>query len=110
MTLSRVIFTILLPFALSQDTTTTVYVDPSSSASSTTTSQAFTTTIAVGKANHAFEPNVVQVPVGGFVGGCSENSGIMLPAVADDNPSRVRLLSYKPLSHTRRVSVPMCTL
>jgi hypothetical protein len=36
--------------------------------STSTTPPAFTTTIAVGGAGHVFTPDVVQVPVGGFVG------------------------------------------
>ena len=55
----------------SSTTTTTTATDSSTTGIGTatsTTSQAFTTTIAVGRAGNTFEPNVVQVPVGGFVG------------------------------------------
>ncbi|EXJ60056.1 hypothetical protein A1O7_04205 [Cladophialophora yegresii CBS 114405] len=51
----------LLSTALAQESTT------DSSTATSTSSQAFTTTIAVGRAGHTFSPDVVQVPVGGFV-------------------------------------------
>ncbi|ETI25115.1 hypothetical protein G647_04487 [Cladophialophora carrionii CBS 160.54] len=66
MRLLYLIFAALLPTALAQESTTTPSITDSSTSTSTS-SQAFTTTIAVGRAGHTFAPDVVQVPVGGFV-------------------------------------------
>ncbi|KIW69273.1 hypothetical protein PV04_05156 [Phialophora macrospora] len=73
------LFAALLPSALAQDSTTTTdfFATTSTTAadssitdsgtSTSTTAPAFTTTIAVGGTGHYFTPDVVQVPVGGFV-------------------------------------------
>ncbi|KAJ9611225.1 hypothetical protein H2200_004408 [Cladophialophora chaetospira] len=70
MRLSHLFSAALLAQALAQDNTITdssVNTVTDGGTATSTSSQAFTTTIAVGRAGHTFEPDVVQVPVGGFV-------------------------------------------
>lgn len=71
-------FAALLRLASAQDATTTAYADSATSSSSfgstdsttatSTSSQPFTTTIAVGRAGNTFEPDVVQISPGNYVG------------------------------------------
>ena len=95
-------FAALWASVLAQDGTTTF---SSTTTSTSASSQAFTTTISVGLAENAFSPDVVQVPVGGFVGMLPKQQSLF--AVWLTLLHRIRLLPYQPLSNTGRVQIPL---